>query len=158
MRSVLLLLFIYLCIYLFIYFLRLHLWHMEIPRLAVKLELQLPAYTTATATQEPSCICDLHHSAQQRWSLNPLYEARDRTPSSWILVGFVTRWAMTGTPVISIFNRWGNYSSKKLHNLPKVTNSVRQTLKCLLLSLHHAILLMGIDGPPSYKVNMLLKK
>ena len=35
--------------------LRLHLWHMEVPRLGVKPELGLPAYTTATATttQDP---------------------------------------------------------------------------------------------------------
>jgi len=37
----------------FIFFLGLHLWHMEVPRLGVKLELQLPAYTTATATLDP---------------------------------------------------------------------------------------------------------
>jgi len=34
---------------------------MEIPRLGVQLELQLPAYTTATATQDPSHVWDLHH-------------------------------------------------------------------------------------------------
>ena len=31
-------------------FLLLHLWHMEIPRLGIKLELQLLAHITATAT------------------------------------------------------------------------------------------------------------
>ena len=31
----------------------LHLWHMEIPRLGVKLELQPLAYTTATAMLDP---------------------------------------------------------------------------------------------------------
>ena len=45
----------------------------------VKLELQLPAYTTATATWDPSCIFDLRCSSQQRQILNPLSEARDRT-------------------------------------------------------------------------------
>ena len=30
-----------------------HLWHREVPRLGVESELQLPAYTTATATQDP---------------------------------------------------------------------------------------------------------
>ena len=61
----------------FLVFLGLHPWHMKIPRLAVKLELQLPAYTTATATPDPSRICDLHHSLQQCWILNPLSGARD---------------------------------------------------------------------------------
>ena len=54
---------------------------MEIPRLGVELELQLPAYTTATATtmQDPSCVCDLHHGSRQCWILNPQGTARDRT-------------------------------------------------------------------------------
>ena len=40
--------------------------HMEVPRLGVQAELQLPAYTaaTATATWDLSCICDLHHSSR----------------------------------------------------------------------------------------------
>ena len=38
----------------------------------VKLEQQLPAYATATATLDPSCICNLHRSLWQRWILNPL--------------------------------------------------------------------------------------
>ena len=40
---------------------------MEVPRIGVKSELQLPAY---------------NHSSQQHWILNPLSEARDRT---WVL-------------------------------------------------------------------------
>ena len=50
---------------------------MEVPRLGVELELQLLAYATATAMPDLSRICDLHHSLQQRWILNPLSEARD---------------------------------------------------------------------------------
>ena len=34
-------------------------WHMEVPRLGVKLELLLPAYTTTTETQDQSPVCDL---------------------------------------------------------------------------------------------------
>ena len=49
----------------FFFFLWLHLWHMEVPRLGVELELQLSAYTTATAMRDLSCICDLSHSLQQ---------------------------------------------------------------------------------------------
>ena len=52
---------------------------MEIPRLGVELELQLPAYTTATEMPDLSHVCDLHHSSQQHQILNPLGEARDRT-------------------------------------------------------------------------------
>ena len=60
-------------------FLGLHLWHMEIPRLGVKLEPQLQAYTTAIATQDLSRVCGLHHSSWQCWIFNPLSKARDRT-------------------------------------------------------------------------------
>ena len=60
-------------------FLGLHLQHMEVPRLGVRLELQLPVYTTAAATQDLSLVCDLHHSSQQWWILNPLSEAKDQT-------------------------------------------------------------------------------
>ena len=49
--------------YIFIFvFLGLHLRHMEVPRLGVQSELQLPAYTTAIATPGPSRVYDLHHS------------------------------------------------------------------------------------------------
>ena len=47
-----------------------HLWHMEAPRLGVELELQLPAYVTATATPDLSRVCDPHHSSWQRRILN----------------------------------------------------------------------------------------
>ena len=61
---------------------------MEIPRLGIELELQLPAYTTATATPDLSCICNVHHSSQQCWILNLLSEARDETSqlmdTSWV--------------------------------------------------------------------------
>ena len=57
----------------------LHPWHMEVSRLGVELELQLPAYTTATAMQDPSHICKLHHSSWHHWILNPLSKARDQT-------------------------------------------------------------------------------
>ena len=72
--------------------------HVEVPRLGVKSELQLPAYATATATLDLSCICNPHHSSQQHRILNPLIEARDRThvlmDNSWVY--FLC--TMTGTP------------------------------------------------------------
>ena len=65
--------------------------------LGVKFELQLPATATATATHDPSHVCDLHHSSQQHWILNPLRGARRRTlilmDTSWVRY----HWATTGT-------------------------------------------------------------
>ena len=63
----------------FFCFLGLHVWHVEVPRLGFELELQLLAYTTATAMQDLGQICNLHHRSQQHWILNPLSEARDQT-------------------------------------------------------------------------------
>ena len=77
------------------FFLGLRPQHMEAPRLGV--ELELPAYTTATAVPDPSCICDLHHSSQQCQILNPLSKAKDRTRNmvpSWICFRCTTM----GTP------------------------------------------------------------
>ena len=51
----------------------------KVPWLGVKLALQLLGYATATAVQDLSCICDLHHSSLQCWILNPLSGARDRS-------------------------------------------------------------------------------
>ena len=61
----------------FFFFLGPHLWYMEVPRLGVELALQLPA--TATATQDPSHICDLQNSLQQCHILNPPSKAPNRT-------------------------------------------------------------------------------
>ena len=85
-------------IYVFICFLEPHLQHMEVPRLGVKSELQLPAYTTATAMQDPSRICDLHHSSRHYWILNPLNEARDQTCNLQVLGRIHFSCATTGTP------------------------------------------------------------
>ena len=60
-------------------FLGLHPPHMGVPRLGVQSELELLAYTTATAMQDPTRVCDLHHSSQQRCQriFSPLSKVRD---------------------------------------------------------------------------------
>ena len=68
--------------------------NMEVPRPWVKLELQLPAYRTATAMQDLSCICDLHHSQIP----GPLSRAGIKPASSWILVRFVSTSPQLGLP------------------------------------------------------------
>ena len=54
-----------------------HPWHMEVSRLGVELELQLPSFAPATATGDPSHVCSLHHSSKQCHILNPLSQVRD---------------------------------------------------------------------------------
>jgi len=90
----------FLFVFFLFYFLGLRLGHMEVPRLGVQWELQLPAYTTATATatSDLRCVCDLHHSSWQRQILNPLSEARDRTRNLMVPSRICFRCATTGTP------------------------------------------------------------
>ena len=65
-------------IYLFI-LLEPHLHHLEDPRLGVESDLQVLAYTTATAMPDLSHVFNLYHSSQQRRILNLLSEAGDLT-------------------------------------------------------------------------------
>ena len=90
--------------YLFIYltFLGPRWWHMEVPRLGVESELQLPAYTTATAMADLSCISDLHHSSRQWWILNPQSKAKDGTCDLMDTSRVHYRQAMMGTPHLDL--------------------------------------------------------
>ena len=62
--------FIYNFIYLFFIYLFILLFQgrissiLEVPRLGVEFQLQLPAYTTATAMWDLSRVCDLHYSSR----------------------------------------------------------------------------------------------
>ena len=69
----------------------------EVPRLGVESELQLPAYITTTATQDPSRVYNLQHTSWQYQILNPLNEARDRTCNLMVPSQIRFRYAMTGT-------------------------------------------------------------
>ena len=86
------------CLFVCLFVLGLYLGHMEVPRLGVESELQLPAYATATATREPSHVCSLHHSSRQCWILNPLSEARDQTGVLMDTSQVHYHWATAGTP------------------------------------------------------------
>ena len=90
---------------------------MEIPRLEVELELQLPTYATATATvpQDPSHICDLYHSSWQCWILNPLSEARDWTCILMDTSQVHYRWATVGTPREETINIHKNVTEFQKH-------------------------------------------
>ena len=66
----------------------------------VESELQLPAYTAATAPPDLSLIRDLWHSLWQCWILNPLREARDQT-----------RILMDTSQVLNLLSHNGNFLS-----------------------------------------------
>ena len=72
-----------------VFFLGPQVWHMEVPRLGVKLELQLLAYTRAHSNAGSLTLW-------ARPGMEPL--------SSWILVKFVNRWATARTPNVWSFN------------------------------------------------------
>ena len=88
----------------FFCFLEPPLQHMEVPKLGVKWELQLMAYARATATQDLSCVCDLHHSLQWRWILYPLSKARDLTRNLMVTCQIPFHCATMGTPCLLPFS------------------------------------------------------
>ena len=75
-----------------------HLWHMHILRLGVESELQLPAYTTATATWDSS-YTTAHSNAE---SLTHWARPGIEPTSSWILVRFVS--ALPQQEVLFLFS------------------------------------------------------
>ena len=85
----------------FFFSLRPHLQHMEVPRLGMEPELQLRAYTTATAMPDPSRVCHLHHSSQWHQILNPLSKARDQTCNLMVPSRICFCCTTTGTPAMS---------------------------------------------------------
>ena len=63
---------------------------MKVPRLGVESELELLAYATATAMQDLSRVCDLHHSSWQWQICNHRGRPGIELASSWMLVEFVS--------------------------------------------------------------------
>ena len=89
-------------------------WHMDdLSRLRVESELQLLAYTTATARWDPSHICNLYHSSWQCRILNPLSEARAWTQVLMDASQVCDCWATTGTPEWTSFLYKFHWPSKR---------------------------------------------
>ena len=76
-----------------------HPQHMGVLRVGFKSKLQLPAYTTATATPDLSPICDLHHSSWQLLIPNLLSKARDQTHNFMVASQIHFRCTTMGTSV-----------------------------------------------------------
>ena len=72
----------------YFFFLGLHPRHMEVPRRGVDLELQLPAYTTATVMPDLSHICAPAHSNDG--SLTHWARPGIEPSNSWFLVGCIS--------------------------------------------------------------------
>ena len=77
-------------IYLFIFFLEMYPQHMEVPRLGVKLELQLPVYNTAMATPDPGWSVTYTAAHSNTGSLTHWAGPGIEPTSSRILVRLVT--------------------------------------------------------------------
>ena len=91
---------------------------MKDPRLGVQLELQLPAYTTATATAMWD-LSHLHRSSQQHPILNPLREAEDQTCNLMVTSRIRLHCATTGTP--NYIHLWDVYIYIYVTQLKKKT-------------------------------------
>ena len=130
---------------------------MEIPGLGVnqiRATAASLAYTTATATWDPSHICNLHHSSQQQWILNPLCEARDWTciltntswaPYRWGTMGTWAhyRWATTGAPGLFILI-WNKVIVFKTRNAPVMVQQKQILLGTMRLQVQSLALLSGL--------------
>ena len=85
---------------------------MEVPRLGVQLELQV--YAAATATLDPSLICNLHRSLQQCQILNSLSKATDRThilmDTSRVLNPRNHNGNSQSSLLINLRRRWGRWA------------------------------------------------
>ena len=84
-------------LWLFCFVLGLQVQHMEVPRLRVQLELQLPAYATTIAMPDPSHICSLCLSLWQCPIPNPLSGARDQTHILMVTSQVCYCWATRAT-------------------------------------------------------------
>ena len=97
--------------FLFFFFLGPHPWLMEVPRLGVESQLQLPTYAIATATREVSYIYGLHHSSQQHQIQTHWARPGIDPASSWILARFASTVLQWELPMISILLPNQNYTS-----------------------------------------------
>ena len=83
---------------------------MEAPRLGAQSELQLPAYTTATVTSNPSLVCNLHTAHSNAGSVTHWARPGIKLATLWFLVGFVSTAPQWELCIISI---WCDYPPSK---------------------------------------------
>ena len=97
-------LFIYLFICFYFYFLLFRATLVAYGGSQARGRVRATAFATATTTQDPSCVCNLHHSSRQCQILNPPSKARNLTRNlivpSWICFHCTT----TGTPTFGFLD------------------------------------------------------
>ena len=93
----------------------LHLLHLEVPRLGIESELQMLAYSPATAIPDPSYVSNLHHSSEPCW-----------------IAGYLTHWAGPGVKPTSpwILSRFGFFTTKTQWELCHNRNSFCRFSTC----------------------------
>ena len=89
-------------VFFFLLFLGSHPRHIGGSQARGRIGIQLLAYSTTTATQGPSHVCDLHYNSLiwQCQILNPLSESSDQTHNLKVPSQIHFRYAMTGTPIV----------------------------------------------------------
>ena len=106
------------------FFLGLHLWHMKVPRPGVKSELQLLAFTTATATWDLNGVGNLYHSSRQHRIPHPVSEARDQTcilmDTSWIRFHYATMETPRDRQIINLLQLIGRQCGITYKNILKI--------------------------------------
>ena len=104
---------------------------------------KLLAYVRATATPDPSHVCDLHHSLRQGRILNPLSEARDQTCNLMIPRWICFHCYMMGTPIQLLFMDYIFSTIKSDWS----TTYLKHEILGLLCPLNHSVSLsLGICG------------
>ena len=74
------------------------------------------AYPTATATPNPSHICNLHHGSRQQWIVNSLSKARDWTHILMNIGWIYYHWATRVTPNGGLLT--ANFKYLEINNNP----------------------------------------
>ena len=82
---------------------------------------------TATATQDLSCVCNLHHSSRRCLILNPLSEAGDQTCNLMVISQIRFLCATVGTPISCLFS-----CSLWPHHFPVQSSKLTWIANCIL--------------------------
>ena len=89
-------------------------WHMEVPRLEVKSELQPLSHAIATGTPDLSHVCDLHQSHGNAGSLTTRMRPGIEPMSPRILVRFISAEPQWELPLRSLNIQYRSWSKRNI--------------------------------------------